>query len=169
MDGRRYCGFCSTPPPTLASRPRLLAEIARNHGSRFWTKLLYRVAIIPATKSALLAQRARYAWMNDRPAGARPDPLSPIKFLLTQTGDATIGNSDMMPVWNLKAHAAYPYPWDGLNTDLTEVMRASALASGATPGWLDQDSCVEQHRRQEDVSLRRPELHERRAVPENIR
>jgi len=146
IGGQQYLRFLFD----AASDPRftadaILGEIARNYQFSFVDKLLYRFAIIPATKAGLLAQKERYAWMNDRPdwGRGRIDPLNPVKFgLLRQPGDATIGNADMMPVWNLKAHAGYPYHWDGINTDLTETIRASALASGATPEWVDQDFLV---------------------------
>ena len=66
--------------------------------------------------------------------------MNAAKFhLLAQPPDATIGTADMMPVWNLKAHANYPLHWDGLNTDPLEVIRVSALAPGATRDWMDAD------------------------------
>ena len=130
-----------------ASDPRftattILAEIARNHELSFFDRLLYRLAIIPATRRALIAQSAGDRWMNERPEWGRGriDPVNAAKFhLLAQPPDATIGTADMMPVWNLKAHANYPLHWDGLNTDPLEVIRVSALAPGATRDWMDAD------------------------------
>ena len=122
---------------------RILAEIARNHELSLLDRLFYRFAIIPGTRTALLAQKAKFEWMRKQPPWGRGriDPLNPVKFtFLRQPIDSTIGASDMVPVWNLKAHAGYPYHWDGLATDLTEVTRSSALATGATRDWIDRDT-----------------------------
>ena len=41
----------------------------------------------------------------------RIDPFNPVKFtILKQPIDTTIGNSDMVPLWNLKAHEGYALP-----------------------------------------------------------
>lgn len=79
--------------------------------------------------------------MTSRPAWGhgRIDPFNPVKFdrLGMAAGrDATIGNSDMMPLWRLDERRtaggeAY-YHWDGLNTDLREVVLAGAIGDGAT-------------------------------------
>ena len=45
----------------------------------------------------------------------------------------------MQPVWNLNAHAGYVYHWDGLNTNLQEVVLSSAIGDGATTKWVDRD------------------------------
>jgi hypothetical protein len=46
--------------------------------------------------------------------------------------DGTIGNSDMMPIWNLEARRNQPLHWDGLNSDLFEVVLSGAIGDGAT-------------------------------------
>jgi len=43
-----------------------------------------------------------------------------------------------MPLWGLGRQRAAFY-WDGMNTTLTEVIAAWALASGAPVSWLDRD------------------------------
>ena len=38
----------------------------------------------------------------------------------------TIGNSDMVPIWNMKARQGMSLHWDGLSTSLREVVLSSA-------------------------------------------
>ena len=38
----------------------------------------------------------------------------------------------MVPLWNLQAHKGYAFHWDGLNTDLREVVLSSAIGDGAS-------------------------------------
>ena len=120
----------------------ILAEIARNTQLSPVERLLYRAAIIPATRRGLLAVREENAWMRDRTdwGRGRIDPFNPVKFtILRQPVDKTIGNSDMVPLWNFKAHPGYAYHWDGLNTDLREVVLSSAIGDGANMTWVDRD------------------------------
>lgn len=130
-----------------ASDPRftadtILAEIARNTRLSFFDRLLYRFAIIPATRRGLLEQRDRSTWMHSRPdwGRGRIDPFNPVKYgILKQPIDQTIGNSDMMPLWNLKRRDGSAYHWDGLSTSLREVVQSSALGDGATQKWTERD------------------------------
>lgn len=46
--------------------------------------------------------------------------------------DDTIGNSDMMSLWNQKQHQGFALHWDGLETSLTETVNTGALGDGAT-------------------------------------
>jgi cytochrome c2 len=46
--------------------------------------------------------------------------------------DETIGNSDMMPLWNQKQHQGFALHWDGLETSLTETVNTGAIGDGAT-------------------------------------
>ena len=139
----------------------ILAEIAKNHRLPLVDRLLYRFAIIPATRRGLLRQRDENAWMHTRTEWGRGriDPFNPVKFgVLRQPIDETIGNSDMVPLWNFKAHAGsrYAYHWDGLNTDLREVVLSSAIGDGATTTWVDRDYLRwEQTDKREMSSLRR--------------
>ena len=133
---------------SAASDPRfnadtLLAEISRNTRLSFFDRLLYRFAIIPASRRALLQQRdSQGSWMLKRPdwGRGRIDPFNPVKFrMLRQPMDATIGNSDMVPVWALARRNGQAYHWDGLNSSLREVVLSSALGDGATKQWVDRD------------------------------
>jgi mono/diheme cytochrome c family protein len=137
----RFLFACAADPRFTADT--LLAEIARNVTFSTIDSLLYRFVIIPGTKRALLQLQDRDAWMNRNPdwGRGRIDPFNPVKFTtLKQPVDSTIGNSDMVPLWNLKQHAGYAYHWDGLNTNLKEVVLSSAIGDGATVKWVDRDN-----------------------------
>ena len=45
----------------------------------------------------------------------------------------------MVPLWNLGAHQGYSFHWDGLNTNLHEVVISSAIGDGTPPRWVDRD------------------------------
>ena len=76
----------------------------------------------------------------------RIDPFNPIKFHQLEMGlDDTIGNSDMMPIWKMRSRHGH-FHWDGLNTDLTEVVLSGAIGDGATNKSLP----VEQLKKVED-------------------
>ena len=120
----------------------ILGEIARNTELSFMDRLLYRFAIIPGTRRALLRLRDEDAWMNSRPdwGRGRIDPFNPVKFgILRQPVDETIGNSDMMPLWNEARREGTAYHWDGLSTTLREVVQSSALGDGASRRWVERD------------------------------
>jgi len=103
-------------------------------------KLLYRV-LIPLTKKQLLKQKEQFAWVYENPewGPGRIDPFNPVKVAVLQKVNpdvgvhGTIGNSDMVPIWNLRRRDGMALHWDGLNTDVTEVVRSSAIGDGATP------------------------------------
>jgi mono/diheme cytochrome c family protein len=121
---------------------RILEEIGRNYRLSAVDRLLYRLAIIPGTRRALLRLREANAWMSDRPEWGRGriDPFNPVKYTtLRQPIDRTIGNSDMVPLWNFRSHSGYAYHWDGLSTDLREVVMSSAIGDGASMTWVDRD------------------------------
>ena len=120
----------------------ILGEIAKNTQLSFMDRMLYRFAIIPGTRRALLRLRDEDAWMNTRPdwGRGRIDPFNPVKFgILRQPVDETIGNSDMMPLWNEARRDGTAYHWDGLSTTLREVVQSSALGDGASRKWVEDD------------------------------
>jgi processive rubber oxygenase RoxA-like protein len=136
----RFLFACASDPRFTADT--ILAEISRNYRLSTLDRLIYRYIIIPRTRSALGELDQADAWMRSRPdwGRGRIDPFNPVKFrVLGQPIDGTIGNSDMVPLWNLKAHTGHAYHWDGLNTDLREVVLSSAIGDGATPKWVDRD------------------------------
>lgn len=123
-----------------ASDPRfnadlLLAEIKQNFSLSFIDELLYRHVLIPATRTALLAQKRANEWMQTRPAWGpgRIDPFNSVKIgLLGMRVDDTIGNADNMPIWFLRSREGQRLHWDGMNDSIHEVMLTSALGDGAT-------------------------------------
>ena len=136
----RFLFACASDPRFTAGT--ILAEISRNTRLSLLDRLIYRTLLIPFTRRALLQLKDANSWMYKKPdwGRGRIDPFNPVKFgILRQPIDETIGNSDMMPVWNLKKHAGFAYHWDGLNADLTEVVLSSALGDGATQDWVDDD------------------------------
>ncbi|MBR8827508.1 MAG: cytochrome c [Gomphosphaeria aponina SAG 52.96 = DSM 107014] len=113
----------------------ILEAIAYNHQFSWWEKQLYRFLIIPQTKQSLLQQQESLAWMDSRPnwGPGRIDPFNPVKFrTLGLPLDDTIGNSDMMSIWNQKQHQGFALHWDGLETSLTETVNTGAIGDGAT-------------------------------------
>jgi RoxA-like, cytochrome c-like len=136
----RFLIACASDPRFTADV--ILAEIAKNTSLSFVDRMLYRFAIIPGTRRGILRLSARNAWMASRPdwGRGRIDPFNPVKFgILKQPIDDTIGNSDMMPLWNLKRRDGTAYHWDGLSVSLQEVVISSALGDGATQKWAERD------------------------------
>ncbi len=136
FDSQRYLRFlfASANDPKFTA-DYILPAIAYNHHFSWLEKQLYRYLIIPQTKKAILQQQESYAWMDSRPnwGPGRIDPFNPVKFrTLSLPLDNTIGNSDMMPLWNEKQHQGFAYHWDGLETSLTETIREGAIGDGAT-------------------------------------
>src|SRR5205823_2682268 len=61
--------------------------------------------------------------------------FNPVKFgMLRLTDDGTIGNSDMLALWNVGARERSgktpSFHWDGLSTSLRDVVVSSALGDG---------------------------------------
>lgn len=99
-------------------------------------KLLYRYVLIPVARKQLRKQAKDYAWSYQRPrwGPGRIDPFNPVKFgMLRLTDDGTIGNSDMLPLWNMAEREKRPrvtFHWDGLSTSLRDVVLSSMLGDG---------------------------------------
>ena len=115
----------------------ILKAIARHTKLGWIDKQLYRHVIIPRTRDALREQARRFAWTNLRPdwGKGRIDPFNPVKFhqlKFDPDEDKTIGNSDMMPLWNMAPKERFSLHWDGLDDDLTEVVLTGAIGDGAS-------------------------------------
>jgi hypothetical protein len=143
QDYLRFLFACAADPRFNSST--IMAEIAKNYSLSPLDKLTYRFILIPFTKLTLLRQQnvyQQYGWMKNNPpwGNGRIDPFNPVKYrVLNQPVDGSIGNSDMVPLWNLAAHDGYSFHWDGLNTSLQEVVISSAIGDGTPPEWVDQD------------------------------
>jgi hypothetical protein len=134
----RFLNDCAADPRFNADV--ILGELDNVYRLSRIQKLLYRYVIIPQTRRALLRQREEFAWMDSRPrwGHGRIDPFNPIKFrILGQPLDDTVGNADMVPLWNLRAREGMSLHWDGLNASLHEVVLSSAIGDGATRRTVD--------------------------------
>ena len=134
----RFLGACAEDPRFNADT--LLEEIYYHHKFSIVEGLLYRCVLIPQTKRALLKQKGEFAWTDSRPrwGPGRIDPFNPVKFrVLKLPLDNTIGNSDMMPLWNRRAHAGHTLHWDGLESSLIETIRTGAIGDGASKKSID--------------------------------
>jgi processive rubber oxygenase RoxA-like protein len=136
LDAQAYLRFlfgCAADPRFNADN--ILEEMRRDDAPLSWLdRALYRHLLVPQTRKGLLQQRDDYAWTEGRPRWGRGriEPFNPVKFnLLKLPVDSTLGMSDFLPLWKMTPSGA-SYHWDGLNTDLGEVVRSSALGDGAT-------------------------------------
>lgn len=131
---------------------KVMTAITSIYDMPLWERALYRYVLIPRVRSAFEAQVTRYAWMDQeaecipgqketkvrRPewGPGRIDPFNPVKFFNLQLpDDGTIGNSDIMPLWDLKTAIGdgsrqYSLHWDGLLSDLRETSIAGAIGDG---------------------------------------
>lgn len=125
---------------------RIMEEIKAIYDMPLWEEIIYRFLLIPLTKSGLQDLGKLFAWMQDKPEWGigRIDPFNPVKFnQLELPVDETVGNSDMMPLWALnqvveRKDKVYALHWDGLNTDLHEVVVAGGIGDGMTATTYQQ-------------------------------
>lgn len=141
LDVQAYLQFlsaCAQDPRFNADN--ILSAIAYNHKMSALDKAIYRYALIPGTKKALQQQATQANWQQSRPpwGAGRIDPFNPVKFGMLKmdpAADPTVGNSDMMPFWQMQARQTsngYHLHWDGLSTSLMDCSLAGALGDGAT-------------------------------------
>ncbi|HVY15501.1 MAG TPA: cytochrome c [Rhodopila sp.] len=124
--------------PERFTADNVMTAITAIYDMPLWERVLYRYLLIPAVRSALEAQATRFAWMDSRPdwGPGRIDPFNPVKFFnLHLPDDGTIGNSDIMPLWDFSTALAdttrqYSLHWDGLNSNLRETAVAGAIGDG---------------------------------------
>src|SRR5579864_8761651 len=76
----RFLFACASDPRFNADV--IMAEIAKNYRMSFTDRLLYRFAIIPFTKLAILKLKDQDSWMNSRTdwGKGRIDPFNPVKI-----------------------------------------------------------------------------------------
>ena len=143
----------------------LLPAMAQQVHLSWFDRLLYRYVLIPITRKTLLKQGETFAWttQHDRPpwGPGRIDPFNPVKFdMLGLADDSTIGNSDMLAIWNLRVRddirADAPLHWDGLNNSIQEVVLSSALGDGMTAQEFDQQTQISLRRIETFLGRRKP-------------
>lgn len=134
---QRFFIECAKDPRFTADR--ILKELESVYELSFVEKILYRYLIIPFTKRGMLDQEEQYAWMNLRPDwGPGRTDMNPFKLMVLRlTDDRSVGNTDMMAIWNQRAHDGFLRHTDGLNTTLIEATISAALAAGATSDSVD--------------------------------
>ncbi|MCG8456832.1 MAG: cytochrome c, partial [Holophagales bacterium] len=138
---QRFLFDCASDPRFIAAT--LLQEIGRITELSWLERQIYRFILIPQTRSRLLEQKEQFEWTDSRPdwGRGRIDPFNPVKLAILNVGVGdTLGNSDMQSLWNLDASSGQGvFHWDGLNTDLHEVVVSSALGDGAVPKSLPME------------------------------
>ncbi len=130
---QRFLFDCAADPRFTADN--ILAEMELVYELSFIERIIYRYAVIPFVRDGLLEQREAFEWTNRMPdwGHGRIDPFNPVKYrVLEQPFDGTIGNSDMVPIWNMAPREGMSLHWDGLSAVLQEVTRSSAIGDGAT-------------------------------------
>ena len=117
----------------------VLEEIDKVTKLSFVERIFYRYLIIPFTRRGFLDQEQKYAWMNLRPNwGPGRTDMNPFKLMVLKLqDDRSVGNTDMMAIWNERAHDGFLRHTDGLNTTLIEATYSAALAAGATAQSVD--------------------------------
>lgn len=148
LDPQAYIGFlgrCANDP--RFNPDTILEAIEYNVELSTLDRALYRHVLIPATRKAILEQSENSTWMLSRPpwGHGRIDPFNPVKFgMLEMKVDATVGNSDMMPVWELNLRQAkeekWHLHWDGLSTNPNHCSLAGALGDGASRKSIPDDN-----------------------------
>ena len=114
----------------------LMPAIEKKHQMSWTERLVYRYLVIPATKVALLEQRAEYAWQSTRPqqGRGRTDTFNPTKIVVFHLpDDNSIGTTDLPQVWNQRPREHMWLHWDGNNNEIAQRNYAAAMAVGATP------------------------------------
>ncbi len=137
----RFLEAAAADPRFTASR--ILAAAGEIGSVSWFDALAYRVALVPGTRRALARRREEFRWMDTRPdwGPGRIDSINPFKFRqLRQPVDASIGTSDMTPLWALGLRDGRAFHWDGINPALREVLVGSALGNGASVKSVDLES-----------------------------
>ena len=127
--------FAAAEDPRFTSS-EVMTAIEKKHQFSFAEGLIYRYLVIPATKVALLQQKAEYAWQDTRPqqGRGRTDTFNPTKIVVFHMpDDGTIGTTDLPQVWNQRPREHMWLHWDGNNNQITQRNYAAAMAVGATP------------------------------------
>ena len=138
---QRFLLRCGADPRFTGKN--VLAAIAPMYKLSWLDRMLYRYVIVPAAKKALAKQQEEFKWTDSRPdwGAGRVDPFNPVKVhtLKVPVRD-TIGNSDLVPFWNMRARQGMSLHWDGLSTQLVEVVRSASIGDGASPKTIPIDS-----------------------------
>jgi mono/diheme cytochrome c family protein len=134
----RFLTNCAADPRFNADT--LLGQIEREVKLSAVDRLIYRFALIPLTKKALVKEASQLAWMNrpDWPdwGKGRDDPMNLTKYFMTSMPvDNTTGQADFPSVWNLKIRKGDGLflNWSCDTPAVRSVLIDSALGLGAAP------------------------------------
>jgi mono/diheme cytochrome c family protein len=129
---QRFLIACAHDPDFTSDR--ILKELQYVYKLSLFEKALYRFIIIPFTRRGLLEQEKQFGWMNLRPDwGPGRTDMNPFKLMVLKLNDdRSVGNTDMMAIWNERQHEGFLRHSDGLNPMLIEASISAALATGAT-------------------------------------
>lgn len=133
----RFLIACAEDPRFTADN--LLAAITQIYDMPLSERLLYRFLLIPGTQDALMDLKETYSFMDRRPPwGVGRTDMNPFQLVVMGLEDnGSVGSTDIMPLWNQRAHDGFLRHSDGLNPTVVEAARAAALAAGATPESID--------------------------------
>ena len=143
QDYSRFLQSCAAAPEFTATN--VLAAIEKVGGRLSFTeRLTHRFLFVPAVRRGLKRQQEANQWMEPNPpwGPGRIDPFNRAKFVMLRLPvDGTIGNSDMMPIWNMRSRRTRTLHWDGLlQSSVREAALSSALGDGATLDSIDLES-----------------------------
>jgi len=134
---QRFLFACAKDPRFTADE--ILKELQYVYKFSFVERLFYRYLIIPGTRRSLLEMEKQFAWMELRPDwGPGRTDMNPFKLMVLKlTDDRSVGNTDMMAIWNERKHEGFLRHSDGLNPLVIEASYSAALATGATAKSID--------------------------------
>ncbi|WP_224245597.1 c-type cytochrome [Hyalangium gracile] len=145
LDLKGYVMFLSE----CAKDPRftsdsVMAYIDRRFELGWLERLVYRYVVVDATRSALIEQAAKTAFIYRQPdwGPGRVDTFNPYKtlqFNFDMSHDTSVGTTDYAAVWNQGAReeAGMELHWDGNNKSVHERNMSAALGAGVIPPALD--------------------------------
>jgi mono/diheme cytochrome c family protein len=144
MDLQAYANFLTA----CANDPRfnygtLMAAIRKENPDIGWfSRLLYKLFVVGATKKGILERARDNKWFDDRPpfGVGRVDTFNPYKVILRIPIDQTVGTVDLPSLWNQRMRARMWLHWDGNNDSVEERNKSAAIGAGATPDSLDLES-----------------------------
>jgi hypothetical protein len=134
----RFTVDCAKDPRFNADTLMAAIDQVKPKGFSWIDEQIYRYALIPLTRRALLEQEKRLAWIyiHGSPqwpewGRGRDDAMNLTKYFLTTSPlDATLGPTDMPSVWNLKkykSHGGTRMNLAGDSWDANSVIIDSAL------------------------------------------
>jgi mono/diheme cytochrome c family protein len=146
MDLQAYARFLSAVAndPRFDSGTLISAIRKRDPSFSWWSRLRYRLFVIPATRKALRRLATQNAWFDRRPpqGPGRVDTFNPYKRMLGLDIDAddTVGTADLPSLWNQRVRRGLWLHWDGNNDSVEERNKSAAIGAGATPESLRIDA-----------------------------